>query len=111
MNDHGPCCRAIETVSPIRHYLRCRVPGSAHPPRHTVSQILKPVVWPRAANMRGADELMLRIYAAMAQKERELIGERTRVALEAGKARWRALGGATVAISAWLRPTPPQLRW
>jgi DNA invertase Pin-like site-specific DNA recombinase len=31
--------------------------------------------------MPGADDLMMRTYAAMAQKERELIGERTRAAL------------------------------
>ena len=37
--------------------------------------------------MPGADDLMLRIYAAMAQKEREIIGERTRAALAAAKAR------------------------
>jgi hypothetical protein len=35
----------------------------------------------RAADMPGADDLMMRIYAAMPQKERELIGERTRAAL------------------------------
>jgi DNA invertase Pin-like site-specific DNA recombinase len=34
----------------------------------------------------GADDLMMRIYAAMAQKERELISERTRAALAAA---WR----------------------
>ena len=43
--------------------------------------------------MPGADDLMLRIYAAMAQKERELISERTRAALAAAKARGKALGG------------------
>jgi DNA invertase Pin-like site-specific DNA recombinase len=43
--------------------------------------------------MPGADELMLRIYAAMAQKERELISARTRAALAAAKARGTVLGG------------------
>lgn len=60
---------------------------------HTLSQLLEDGVSIRAADMPGADELMLRIYAAMAQKERELIGERTRAALAAAKARGRALGG------------------
>src|SRR3954454_11444744 len=43
--------------------------------------------------MPGADDLMMRIYAAMAQKERELISERTRAALAAARARGKALGG------------------
>lgn len=47
----------------------------------------------RAADMPGADDLMMRVYPAMAQKERELIGERTRAALAAAKARGRVLGG------------------
>ena len=60
---------------------------------HTLSLLLEDGVSLRAADMPGADDLMLRIYAAMAQKERELIGERTRVALAAAKARGRVLGG------------------
>ncbi len=47
----------------------------------------------RAADMQGADELMQRIYAAMPQKQRELIGERTGAALAAARARGRVLGG------------------
>jgi DNA invertase Pin-like site-specific DNA recombinase len=60
---------------------------------HTLSQLLEDGISIRAADMPGADDLMLRIYAAMAQKERELIGERTRAALAAAKARGKALGG------------------
>jgi DNA invertase Pin-like site-specific DNA recombinase len=47
----------------------------------------------QAVDMPAADDLMMRIYAAMAQKERELISERTRAALAAARARGRALGG------------------
>jgi DNA invertase Pin-like site-specific DNA recombinase len=43
--------------------------------------------------MPGANDLMLRIYAAKAQRERELIGARTRAALAAARARGVALGG------------------
>lgn len=60
---------------------------------HTLSQLLEDGVSLRAADMPGADDLMLRIYAAMAQKERELISERTRAALAAAKARGTTLGG------------------
>ena len=60
---------------------------------HTLSQLLEDGVSIRAADMPGADDLMLRIYAAMAQKERELISERTKAALAAAKARGTALGG------------------
>jgi DNA invertase Pin-like site-specific DNA recombinase len=60
---------------------------------HTLSQLLEDGVSIRAADMPGADDLMLRIYAAMAQKERELISERTKAALSAAKARGKVLGG------------------
>ncbi len=60
---------------------------------HTLSQLLEDGVSIRAADMPGADDLMMRIYAAMAQKERELISERTRLALAAAKARGKARGG------------------
>ena len=43
--------------------------------------------------MPGADDLMMRIYAAMAQKEHALISERTRAALATAKARGAVLGG------------------
>ncbi len=60
---------------------------------HTLSQLLEDGYSIRAADMPGADDLMLRIYAAMAQKERELISERTKAAMAAAKARGTALGG------------------
>jgi DNA invertase Pin-like site-specific DNA recombinase len=60
---------------------------------HSLSQLLEDGYSIRAADMPGADDLMMRIYAAMAQKERELISERTRAALGAAKARGAALGG------------------
>jgi DNA invertase Pin-like site-specific DNA recombinase len=81
---------------------RCRQPGAvlmaARLDRitrraHTLSQLLEDGVAIRAADMPGADELMLRIYAAMAQKERELISARTRAALATAKARGTVLGG------------------
>jgi DNA invertase Pin-like site-specific DNA recombinase len=40
---------------------------------HTLSGLLEEGYEIRAADMPGADHLMMRIYAAMAQKERELI--------------------------------------
>ena len=60
---------------------------------HTLSQLLEDGYSIRAADMPGADDLMMRIYAAMAQKERELISERTKAALGAAKARGTRLGG------------------
>lgn len=57
------------------------------------AQLLEDGVSIRAADMPGADDPMMRVCAAVAQKERELIGERTRAALAAAKARGRALGG------------------
>jgi DNA invertase Pin-like site-specific DNA recombinase len=62
-------------------------------PAHTLSQLLEDGYSIRAADMPGADDLMMRIYAAMAQKERELISERSKAALAAAKARGRVLGG------------------
>ncbi len=59
---------------------------------HTLSRLLEEGYSIRAVDM-PADDLMMRIYAAMAQKERELISERTRAALAAARARGRALGG------------------
>jgi DNA invertase Pin-like site-specific DNA recombinase len=60
---------------------------------HTLSQLLEEGYAIRAADMPGADDLMMRVYAAMAQKERELISERTRSALAAARARGAQLGG------------------
>ncbi|WP_369407801.1 hypothetical protein [Roseomonas rosulenta] len=57
--------------------------------------------------MPGADDLMPRIYAAMAQKERELISARTRAALAAAKARARP-SGATAATGQPPVRTPPR---
>ena len=60
---------------------------------HTLSQLLEEGYAIRAADMPGADDLMMRIYAAMAQKERELISERTKAALAAARGRGKVLGG------------------
>jgi hypothetical protein len=61
---------------------------------HTLSQLLEEGVAIRAADMPGADVLMLRIYAAMAQKERELIsgalGQRWRLPRRVGPC-WAAI--------------------
>ncbi|WP_043838911.1 recombinase family protein [Muricoccus aerilatus] len=70
---------------------------------HTRSGLLEEGVSIRAADMPGADDLMMRVYAAMAQKERELISERTRAALAAARARGAVLGGDR----GWRPPTPP----
>jgi len=45
---------------------------------HTLSRLLEDGYSIRAADMPGADDLVMRIYAATARKERELISERTR---------------------------------
>jgi DNA invertase Pin-like site-specific DNA recombinase len=60
---------------------------------HTLSGLLEEGISIRAADMPGADDLMMRVYAAMAQKERELISERTRAALAAAGVRGAVLGG------------------
>jgi DNA invertase Pin-like site-specific DNA recombinase len=70
---------------------------------HTLSQLLEDGVSIRTADMPGADDLMMRVYAAMAQKERELISERTRAALAAARARGAVLGGDR----GWRPPSPP----
>lgn len=47
----------------------------------------------RIASMPGADSMMIGIYAVLAQKEREMISERTKSALAAAKRRGKKLGG------------------
>jgi DNA invertase Pin-like site-specific DNA recombinase len=70
---------------------------------HTLSQLLEDGISIRAADMPGADGLMMRVYAAMAQKERELISERTGAALAVARARGAVLGGDR----GWRPPSPP----
>jgi DNA invertase Pin-like site-specific DNA recombinase len=60
---------------------------------HSLSALLEEGIRPRTADMPDADDLMLRVYAAMAQRERELISERTKAALAAAKARGVQMGG------------------
>ncbi|MBP0496543.1 recombinase family protein [Pararoseomonas indoligenes] len=70
---------------------------------HTLSQLLEEGLSIRAADMPGADDLMMRVYATMAQKGRELISERARAALAAAQARGAVLGGDR----GWRPPLPP----
>jgi Resolvase, N terminal domain len=49
-----------------------------------------------------ADPFMLHIYAALAEKERNLIGERTRAALARKKAQGALLGNLTNLPTRWL---------
>ena len=82
---------------------------------HALSQLLEDGYSVRAADMPGDDDLMTRIYAAMAQKERELISERTRAALAAAKARGAVLAeiggiGRQRPPVRLLRPRPEQTR-
>lgn len=60
---------------------------------HGLSEMLEEGLRPRLADMPDADDFQLRIFAAFAQRERELISERTKAALAAAKARGRVLGG------------------
>jgi DNA invertase Pin-like site-specific DNA recombinase len=48
----------------------------------------------RVTSMPGADSMMIGIYAVLAQKEREMISERTRAALKSARERGIKLGGA-----------------
>jgi DNA invertase Pin-like site-specific DNA recombinase len=60
---------------------------------HTLTGLLEEELSIRTADMPGADDLMMRVYAAMAQKERELISERARAALAEARARGRCWAG------------------
>lgn len=55
--------------------------------------------WIVTALGEDVDPFMLRIYAAMAQKEREMISERTIAALTALKAKGKVLGASAVRMS------------
>jgi len=90
--------KQLETAVPGERNVRCSFFAAARLDRitrraHTLSQLLEDGYSVRAADMPGADDLMMRVYAAMAQKERELISERTKAALAAAKARGAVLGG------------------
>jgi DNA invertase Pin-like site-specific DNA recombinase len=75
----------------------------------TLSQLLEDGVSIRAADMPGADDPMTRVYAAMAQKERELIGQRhPRRAGRRQGASARPRGGDRAYRSSSLAPTPQQ---
>src|SRR3954462_7720611 len=93
-NDRLPGFQAALTrCRPFRAALVAARLGRITTPGHTLSGRLEGGYQICAAEMPGAGCLMMRIYAAMAQKERELISERTRAALAAAKARGRVLGG------------------
>jgi DNA invertase Pin-like site-specific DNA recombinase len=74
---------------------------------HSLSALLEEGIRPRTADMPDADDLMLRVYAAMAQRERELISERTKVALAAAKARREAAGLPGLGGDRGYRPAAP----
>lgn len=59
---------------------------------HFISGLMETGVQFRAADMPNADRFMLHVYAAMAEEEARRIGERTRNALQAAKARGVKLG-------------------
>ena len=59
---------------------------------HFISGLIEQRVPIVAADMPDADITMLQIYAVMAEREARVIGERTKVALAAAKARGTVLG-------------------
>jgi DNA invertase Pin-like site-specific DNA recombinase len=59
---------------------------------HFISGLIEQRVPIVAADMPDADITMLQIYAVMAEREARVIGERTKAALAAAKARGTALG-------------------
>jgi DNA invertase Pin-like site-specific DNA recombinase len=59
---------------------------------HFISGLMETGVQFRAADMPNADRFSLHIYAAMAEEEARRIGERTRLALQAARARGLKLG-------------------
>ncbi|WP_458094248.1 recombinase family protein [Roseomonas sp. WA12] len=80
-------CRQLGAVLVAAHFDRIT------PRAYRLSWLLEGGMSLRATAMRGADDLMMRVNAAIAQKERRLTPERTRAALSAVGARGAMLGG------------------
>lgn len=57
-----------------------------------IAKLMESKVKFTAADMQGANEFTVHIMAAMAQHEREVIGQRTKAALSAARARGQKLG-------------------
>ncbi len=69
----------------------------------TLSRLLEEGYVIRTGDMPGADDLTMRIYPAMAQKERELISERTRATTGAANRSCRPAEGFSAAAAAQAR--------
>jgi DNA invertase Pin-like site-specific DNA recombinase len=67
---------------------------------HFISGLMETGVQFRAADMPSADRFMLHVYAAMAEEEARRIGERTKAALQAAKARGVKLGTSCKILAA-----------
>lgn len=65
-----------------------------------ISQLLESDVEFVAADMPAANKLTIHIFAAMAEYERDAISERTRLSLQAAKARGARLGNPQLALVA-----------